>query len=89
MRNEYVNVSRARLPQPFLLRSIGQCRDQCLDLSHPCSWGRLGSRPLPDPFKGRGRQPLGESTRAHFCLFVPISASLMHTHSYAGSWVRT
>jgi hypothetical protein len=44
----------------------------------------------PDPFKGTGEQPLGESARIHFRLLVPISASqlmhilaqgLGHTHS--------
>jgi hypothetical protein len=33
----------------------------------------------PNPFKGRGRQPLGESTRAHFHQLVSIS-TYQHIH---------
>jgi hypothetical protein len=88
VRNKYVDVSRAKLPRPFLLHTIGQCRDQHSDPRDPCSWGRSESWPQSGPSKGRGRQPLGESARAHFHLLVSFFASLTHTHSYIGSWIR-
>jgi hypothetical protein len=49
--------------------------------------GQSQSWPQPDPFNGRGHQPLGESAQAHFRLIVSIFASLTHVHSYEGSWV--
>jgi hypothetical protein len=51
--------------------------------------GRSEFWPQHDPFKVRGHQHLGESTRALFHLIVSISTSLMHTRSYARSWVCT
>jgi hypothetical protein len=84
-----VGVSGAKLSRPFFLRQAGRCKDQRLDPRDHCSWGRSRFRPQPNPFMGRGHQPLGESAQAHFHLVVSISASLMHTHSYAGSWVCT
>jgi hypothetical protein len=71
----YVDVSRAKLSQSSLLHKVGWYRDQHPDPGCPCSWGRSEYWLQPDPFKGRGRPPLGESARAHFHVLVSISAS--------------
>jgi hypothetical protein len=73
--DDHVDVSEAKLSRPSLLRGLGRYRDQHPDSLGPCSWGRSKSWRRPCPLKRRSRHPLGESTRTHFQVFVPISAS--------------
>jgi hypothetical protein len=42
----------------------------------PLRDGVINPRVSPGSLEGRGRQPLGESARAYFCLVVSISAFL-------------
>jgi hypothetical protein len=87
MGDDNVYVSGAKLSRPLLLYRAGQYGDRRPDPRDPCPWGQSECQPQPDPFKGSGHQPLGESAQAHFRLTVSISTPLTRIHSYAGSWV--
>jgi hypothetical protein len=66
MRSDHADVSGVKLSQLPLLRRAGRYGAQHLNTGGSSFWGRPESWLRPDPPEGKGRLPLGESTRTGF-----------------------